>query len=48
MGEIPLLFSDAERDAWKLKVQQLGEEALELKQKYELKLKTLYGHQKLF
>jgi len=43
LGEMPMLFSKEEQDAWKKKTEQLAEEVKELKTKYEFKLKTLYG-----
>jgi len=43
LGEMPMLFSKEEQDAWKKKTEQLAEEVKELKAKYDLKLKTLYG-----
>lgn len=42
MGEMPLLFSREEQEAWKEKLQMLAAERQIYKEKYEQKLKTLY------
>jgi hypothetical protein len=42
LGEMPLLFSREEQEAWKKKTEIITEEVNELKIKYEQKLKTLY------
>jgi len=44
LGLVPLLFSVEEQEAWKLKVAQLANEALKLRNIYEQKLHTLYGN----
>jgi len=43
LGEVPMLFTQAEKEIWKVKIEKLTKEVAELEQKYDEKLQTLYG-----
>lgn len=44
LGEMPMFFSEADKEKWKLETEKLSKEVIELEKKYETKLQTLYGN----
>ncbi len=44
LGEMPMFFSESDKDEWKKETEQISNEVIELEKKYEEKLQTLYGN----